>query len=532
MASPEAVMRRRIICRPLPIATLSLWLSILALELLTSFYLCGGRLIFTLDDPYIHLAVADHILAGGYGVNASELSSPSSSIIWPYLLALTELLHLGALGPLLINIIASCAALFAVLRLLDEIDLLDQGGKLFSCAVAVLLIFVLSAVALPMTGMEHSLHVWASVVVFAGLVETTRGQAPRKMHFLALVLLPLVRFEGLAFAIGAIGGFALLGRRRFAALAGVTILCSFGAYFALMAVRGLPLLPSSVLLKSRIAGNAYEGTSVFESVFHHLLASLENPYGNRLALLGLSIAFGAWLLRAERKILIVCAAVLVAIGAHLALGEYDWFHRYEVYVMALAALALLYVAVLAKPLLNAKQWTATRIGVTVLTAWAAAPYFSAALQTPVAARNIYEQQYQMGVFVKQFYMRPVAVNDLGLVAYQNSNFVLDLWGLGSEKVRKAKLAGRYGPDQMATLVDEYHIGLVMIYDSWFPNGIPASWKRIAILHTERVTAAAGDVAFYSTPAADTGEIEKALIGFKGALPSRDRLEVIEPKRPI
>src|ERR1700738_3951720 len=352
-------MTQRIICRPLPLATLSLWLSMFALELFASFYLCGNRLIFTLDDPYIHLAVADHILTGGYGVNGSELSSPSFSIVWPYLLVLPELLHLGALGPLLINIIAAFAAVLAFLRFLDVIGLLDQREKLFSYAIAVLSIFVMSTIALPMTGMEHSLHVWASVVTFAGLVEATRGQGPRMIHFLALVLLPLIRFEGMAFAIAAIGGFALLGQRRFAALAAVTILCSFGAYFALMAFRGLPLLPSSVLLKSRIAGNAYEGTSVFGSVFHHLLASLENPYGNRLTLLGLSIAFGASLLRAERKILPVSAAVLVAIGAHLAFGEYDWFHRYEVYVIALAALALLYVTVLAKPLLNAKQLTAT-----------------------------------------------------------------------------------------------------------------------------------------------------------------------------
>lgn len=63
--------------------TLSVWLILFVAELVLSVYLCGGRLIFTLDDPYIHLAVADHIGAGGYGVNASELSSPSSSIIWP-----------------------------------------------------------------------------------------------------------------------------------------------------------------------------------------------------------------------------------------------------------------------------------------------------------------------------------------------------------------------------------------------------------------------------------------------------------------
>ena len=518
-------MIRRIIYHPLPDTILSLWLCMFAVELLASFYLCGYRLIFTLDDPYIHLAVADHILTGGYGVNRSELSSPSSSIIWPYFLALTELLHLGPFGPLLINVFAAVAAVVVLLRLFDEIGLFKRE-RLFSWIIAVLSIFVMSTIALPMTGMEHSLHVWATVATFTGLVETSRGRRPRPVHFAALVLLPLIRFEGTAFAIAAIGGFALLGQRRFAAWAAATILCCFAAYFALMDLRGLPLLPSSVLLKSRIAGNAYEGTSVFGSVFHHLIASLENPYGSRLALLGLAVAFGAWFLRADRRTLVVCATVLLAVGAHLAFGEYDWFHRYEVYIVALAALALLYVAVLARPSLNALQWTAVRIGVVLLTAYVAAPYFSAALQTPFAARNIYEQQYQMGVFAKQLYQHPVAVNDLGLVAYKNPNFVLDLWGLGSEKVRKARLAGQYGPDQMAALADEYQVGVVMIYDSWFPEGIPSSWKKVAILHTDRVTAAVGDVSIYRTAAADGGQIDEALRAFRDVLPPRVRLEIV------
>jgi hypothetical protein len=57
--------------------TLGLWLALFLLEVIASVLLCGGRLVFTLDDPYIHLTVADHILSGGYGVNTGEFSSPS-----------------------------------------------------------------------------------------------------------------------------------------------------------------------------------------------------------------------------------------------------------------------------------------------------------------------------------------------------------------------------------------------------------------------------------------------------------------------
>ena len=119
--------------RPATVTVLT-WLLLFAAELVASLALCDFRLIFTLDDAYIHLAVADQSismsrsktnLSGGYGVNAGEYSSPSSSIIWPYVLALTEALRLGAFGPLLINAAAAGATVFAILRLLEASGLFE-----------------------------------------------------------------------------------------------------------------------------------------------------------------------------------------------------------------------------------------------------------------------------------------------------------------------------------------------------------------------------------------------------------------------
>jgi len=38
---------------------------------------------YSLDDPYIHLALAENMARGHFGVNLGEASNPSSSIIWP-----------------------------------------------------------------------------------------------------------------------------------------------------------------------------------------------------------------------------------------------------------------------------------------------------------------------------------------------------------------------------------------------------------------------------------------------------------------
>jgi hypothetical protein len=505
--------------------TLSMWLLLFAAELIASIVLCGGRIVFTLDDPYIHLAVADHILSGGYGVNATEYSSPSSSIIWPYLLALTEALHLGVLGPLLIASAAAAATMVAVLRLIGSFDLSHEDAP-FGYAVAILSIFVASTIALPMTGLEHSLHVWVTVVTFVGLVDAAKGRAPTWLHLVALVLLPLIRFEGAALAVAAIGAFALLGHRRFATMAATLIALSLSAYIALMSARGLPLLPSSVLLKSRIAETAYEHRSALGALLQNLLAALDDTYGRMLALLFVAIAGSAWWLRTDRRALIVCGSVEAAIGGHLAFGQYNWFHRYEVYVTALAVLTLLWIAAQVRKQLGARHWSTIKVALVLLMALVAQPYLSAALITPFGTRNIYEQQYQMGRFAREFYPRPVAVNDLGLVAYSNPNFVLDLWGLGSEEVRKAKLAGTYGPERMAEFASAYNVGVVMIYDNWFPQGVPPSWTKVAVLHTNLVTAAGADVAFYRTPSGDEAEVTHSLAAFATALPARDSLEIL------
>lgn len=503
-----------------------LWSVLFAAELAAIVPQCDFRLVFALDDAYIHLAVADQILSGGYGVNAGEFSSPSSSIIWPYVLALTEAMHLGPFGPLLVNTAAACATVFALLRALEANGLFDDANdRPFGYLIALLLIFNVSAVALPMTGMEHSAHVWASVVTFLGLATTVRGRAPTSLHFIALVLLPLIRFEGAAFACAAIAGFALLGHRRFAGGAALVIIVSLSGYFALMASRGLPLLPSSVLLKGYLANLDGKSTSNLPAVVKNMLRSITSSYGLRLIMLGLALAGCASWLRADRRALVVCLTVLAAIGAHLVFGQYGWFNRYEVYIMALAAAALLWSAAQSRLRLPALQWSLTKIALVLGLGIAAMPYVTTALVTPIAASDIYEQQYQLARFAKSFYRHAVAVNDLGLVAYRNPNYTLDLWGLGSEQVRKARTAGQYGPAEMEALANDHGVGLVMIYDVWFPKGVPSIWTKVAVLRTTTVTLSQRDVTFYRTPLADAAEVSSALEAFKATIPPRDRLDI-------
>jgi hypothetical protein len=117
----------------------------------------------------------------------------------------------------------------------------------------------------------------------------------------------------------------------------------------------------------------------------------------------------------------------------------------------------------------------------------------------MAGRNIHEQQFQLHRFAVDFYRRPVAVNDLGWVSYRNPQYVLDLWGLGSEAARQARLI-THQPGWIDDLTRRHDVGVAMIYPSWFDGQIPQGWRLLARLHSAHphVSSALDDVSIYAT----------------------------------
>ncbi len=177
-------------------------LSILALN--------SGHLVFVLDDAYIHLALAENIMQGHYGINLNEYSAPSSSILWPFLLAPFAKLVFANYFILLAN------TFFAVITLLlfwlmlspDSKDLVSEGNaenKTLLNIILILLIPACNLIGLIFTGMEHSLQVMLTVAIICGLCrESTSGRLTWWTLF-AIILAPLIRYECLAISLPAAG---------------------------------------------------------------------------------------------------------------------------------------------------------------------------------------------------------------------------------------------------------------------------------------------------------------------------------------
>jgi hypothetical protein len=504
-----------------------IWLGGFACIIALSIFRANGHLIYSLDDPYIHLALANNILHGHYGINLEEYSSPSSSILYPLLLAATIFLGCGAFGPLLINSIAAGISVWLLIEFFWRYAVgKASNNKIFGNILSPLLILGISALALPMTGMEHCLHILTVIIAIRGLIELSETGKISVCFVAAIIVMPFVRFEGLALAGILIIIMALLGRWFVAGSITLLIGAGFCLWGLMMHHIELPFLPSSVLTKSPVSLNAQAGhfMGLANSLWDNFNCSIRGRWGRifiaLIYLLSAVVLFNRKLIKPGRPTteILALSALLVTLVAHLVAGSYDWFYRYEVYAVATLIMCSMYIlrSFLISPDTNIRLTSQMMLflALTVIIG----PYVNAVRLTASASKNIYEQQFQMHRFVTDFFVHRVAVNDLGWVSYQNNNYVLDLWGLGSEKVRTLRAADKFDSTAIATITKEAHVDFAMVYGSWFGGSIPRSWCLMAVMQSPHVSAASDNVMFYATTPSVIADMRDALDRFKPTLP--------------
>ncbi len=435
------------------------WLMLPALALcLAVLGLTHGHFTYTLDDPYIHLALARNIGFGHYGINLSEASAPSSSPLWPLLLAPFAHLPPGGfeLVPLAINLICLLLTLHRVRRLFMGL------GAWPAAMLAGLLGLVLNWYGLPFNGLEHSLQVMLCVYIAGGLVEHARAgglQANGAMashgFWLSLMALPLVRYEGLAVVVPALVYLAWHGQWRPATLAGGAALLGLAAFTVFLHGHDLGFLPSSIVAKSQATGLKALVINLRQNLHEHGWLPLL-VLACRLYLPGLKPALGNLL--------------LATVAMHMLAGHHGSFGRYEVYVLSFVAVVLL------DPILARWQQGWRFVAALPL---AVSPLLYATLTTPWAALNIYSQQVQMADMVKAL-GEGVAVNDLGLVSLRGGQQVLDLFGLGSIEALRLRKANPDSGEWMDALMARKGIEHAMVYEEWFPHR-PRQWIKVGEL---------------------------------------------------
>ncbi|MFH1514179.1 MAG: hypothetical protein ABIG42_01835, partial [bacterium] len=176
---------------------------ICVIELIAILIKNQGHFGYTLDDAYIHLALAENIVKGHYGVNLGEYSAPASSIIWPVIIAPFARMSFGYYFPLLINFLASIGTILIFRIIVERIfDFYDNPKKpLLMSLIVIALIFVANLVGLVYTGMEHSLQLFITALLLLGVIHEIKTRKVALYLLIALVLGPLIRYENLALSV-------------------------------------------------------------------------------------------------------------------------------------------------------------------------------------------------------------------------------------------------------------------------------------------------------------------------------------------
>lgn len=449
----------------------------------------GGSFVYALDDPYIHMAVAKHFaLQGVWGVNAEGFTSSTSAPLWTLLLTIIyRLLGVNDLAPLILNIVAALALLVLTYFIFARFT---QRSWL----IGLLLVAVLYATPLPaqtLAGMEHLLHAVVSIGFSFAAAQVIVN--PRPLTFQRwlplLILAPILcatRYEGL-FLIGA-AGLLLLVKRKFVPAVGIGLagLLPPVVYGWISSSQGWLFLPNSLMLKSTAIYSPPDER--FSMVFDRLVERAgQNSAVISLVLLSLIL----WITLSKRPgtqlAQTLNALFTLTCLIHLVFADLGWFYRYEAYLMPLGLLA---IGVSLTGLLPAGrlkiQWDSgatyagALLGLTlVLVFWVRSSH--SLRDAPTATANIHEQQIQMAKFVDRYYPgQTIAANDIGALSYYTDAYVLDLFGLGSLEPARLKLQGLYDTSQIARLVRENDVQVVMIYDTWFEDfgGLPPAWRKV------------------------------------------------------
>lgn len=488
-----------------------LYLALCAVMFLRIRHANDHQFFFALDDPYIHLALAKGIAHGHFGINPGEPSSPSSSILWPLLLTPFAASSNGPLWALVLNLLAGvcAAALFGyTVSGWPERDAKRSEGIRRVIAVG-FLVFIGNLVGLTFLGMEHTLQVFLAGVVALGIIRCLQHRNVSPWILLAAFLGPAVRYESLGLTLALC--IALWGRnqRRTASLLFLASIVPLIVFAAFLRHLGLPALPTSVLVKGGVHSAGVGTFTHFAFLLGSSFKQILVPERSVLLLLVLTLVGLAWT-ETDRARKFAIAGAATAGLLHLIIGQFGWFHRYEVYVVLFSTLVLLYLMHERDRMLLG--WFA--LGLLAI----AGPYIEAWRTTIAGTHDTFLLQQQMHRFADEYYTGNVAVNDLGLVSYgrRPDQYVLDLVGLGSAEAARQK---DKNPAWLDSITTEHHVGAVMIFRSWFPK-VPADWTRvgaICLVH-QPVMLPDNCVQFYATPLEASDDLSRKFKAFARSLP--------------
>ena len=482
----------------------------------------GGHFCYPLDDTFIHMAVAKNIvLHGNWGITPAGFVSTSSSPLFTIVLSLFfKLFSINVIMPFLISSIGTLLILLAIQQELNKYSSLKDLNKVI-CVIVVMLTGTIPALTL--LGMEHTLQI-AFTLFFVHTIASVLQEPQQNNLWKAAAwaaLMTATRYENASFIMAA---FVLLAwQKHFKAaiiisVAGALPLLLFGVYSKM---HGGYFIPNSVLIKGNQNFKYFVngGTTILQAT-----GSISGIIVTAVIIVLIKLQAKKW----DRNFRILFMLIIAGL-MHSVFASFGWFYRYEAYLIVLGTLHLTKIAL---------EWLQENgmAGIKkqiIPVALIAVIFYSLPVRGLNSMRNsiraiynIYEQQYQMGLFFKAYYKeQTVAANDIGAISYLADLNTVDMWGLGNNEVANARKKGYWNNDFLRKLVTDKHTRVAVMYDSWFDKDLPGQWVKVATWQMP-YNYICGDiyVTFYGITESEAAVLKTNLTAFAPQLPGDVKVE--------
>jgi 4-amino-4-deoxy-L-arabinose transferase-like glycosyltransferase len=507
--------------------SLAIYWTITLVLLFSALTTTGKHFIYPLDDTYIHMAMARHLVFDGFmGVSHMGFSSSTSAPLWTFVIAgAYAVVGVREWVPLALNLLLGSVVIAACY------SFLQRHTRPLHLTILIVTFTLLSLLpTMTLLGMEHTLHVLLTLCFTLLASRHLSEEKPSRGSLVRLALvaaiLTLTRYEGV-FLVGATALLFVIKRRLVSAMligaVGASSILLFGLYSV---AQGWYLIPNSVLLKGHMVDATLTG--LMQYVFTIPSQLVYNPH-----LLMLLIAI-TLLYRQRRRQGVATerdrhlATLFWLISLlHLQFSKTGYYYRYDMYLVALGIIIMFMMArslVLPGAVSEGRGGllrTAPGVILTLLlglTLLVRAGH--AFLQYPAAVANTYQQQYQMGLFLQRYYTgETVAANDIGAINYLADIKTLDLVGLASIDIARARFKGVYTWQTISRLSYDHNVKMAIVYDSWLGDLIPPSWVKVGQWRiTNNVVQGSDVVSFYGVNEASSEALATHLREFAPHLP--------------
>ena len=448
-----------------------------------------GNLVFTVDDAYIHLAFCKNIILNGVaGISKFVPASLSSSPMWTLIIAvLFRIFGVSDIYPLLINLFSGMLLLIFIYKITSRFIRNKQYIFLILVMILSFSYFFLTL----FSGMEHIIFSLLLILFldYSANYFNNKNEDSGNKSFMVLLLLTFLltslRYEGL-FAVSAIIIF-LIHRKKFRDIFIVffvailpLILYGIWSYYSTSDFYSNTLFKNLLLIKTI-------RPFISENIFGFFKAFIDNNPGNLVKLflatvvsLTLSVKISKKLKTYRNYYFIISFIYGIAVVLQCVFFNAFYFRYSNPIIIA----GIFVTGIVAFEYFKENIWFKKVISFKLLFIPIVLIFFykgyASYNQTVLSSNNIYEQQYQMGLFLKEFYNNEtIAANDVGLINYIADIKCVDLAGLGTKEVLKSRLSDYFNTERIYDICSVNKVKVAILYESWYDifGGLPGSWVK-------------------------------------------------------